>query len=215
MASRCELLPTAIHLQAYSDTGDEVLDWFLAFAERERLEFFDPQTEEITTADATGLKLRLAAATAAEREYRLRRDFPELLERANSKDPRALVELGNRYSFGDGVARDLEQAFSLYLRAADLGFSDGMFNVAACYRLGEGVAKDLAAAAAWYERALQDDKVFAPFALGELYSTPDGLPNDTVKAIAYFQIALDSGHQDARRELRRLGALPPLNPRQS
>ena len=80
-----------------------------------------------------------------------------------------------------------------------------MFNVAARYRLGDGVEKNLLKAAKWYERALVKDKFFAPFALGELYSTPGGLPPDNEKAIAYFQIALANGHQDARRELRRLG----------
>lgn len=208
----CDLQPTAILLQTYRDTQEAVFRWFLDLAEQEGLEFFDPQAEPITNADKHELERRSAAVAEGEEARRLRRELPGLLTLADANDPRALVELGNRYSFGDGVAHDLSRAFLLYLRAAELGLSDGMFNVAACYRLGEGVAKDLAAAATWYERALENDKIFAPFALGELYSRPDGLPNDTAKAIAYFQIALENGHQDARRELRRLGALPPLDP---
>jgi hypothetical protein len=209
----CQLLPTGICLQTHASTPTEVLQWFLELSEADSLEIFDPQRETISEQDKRDFHARLTAIEQAEKAAQWQKDLPHLLERAEASDPKALVDLGNRYSFGEGVEQDLAHAFGLYLRAAEAGSTDGMFNVAACYRLGDGVEKNLLKAAEWYERALVKDKFFAPFALGELYSTPGGLPPDNEKAIAYFQVALANGHQDARRELRRLGALPPLPPR--
>jgi Sel1 repeat len=206
----CQLLPTGICLQTYESTPTEVLQWFVDLSEADSLEFFDPQREAISEQDKLDFQARLAAVEQTEAAARWQKDLPELVARAEMSDPKALVDLGNRYSFGEGVRQDLTRAFGLYLRAAEVGSEDGMFNVAACYRLGDGVEKNLLKAAEWYERAFAKDKFFAPFALGELYSTPGGLPPDNEKAIAYFQVALANGHQDARRELRRLGALPPL-----
>lgn len=205
-----QLLPTGIHLQTYASTPTEVLQWFVDLSEADSLEFFDPQREAISEQDKRDFQGRLTAIEQAETAAQWQKDLNQLLARAEVSNPKALVDLGNRYSFGEGVQQDLARAFGLYLRAAEAGSADGMFNVAACYRLGEGVEKNLLKAAEWYERALVEDKFFAPFALGMLYSTLGGLPPDNVKAIAYFQVALANGHQDARRELRRLGALPPL-----
>jgi hypothetical protein len=205
----CQLLPTGICLQTYASTPTEVLQWFIDLSEADSLEFFDPQREIISEQDERDFHARLAAIEQAQKTEWWQKDLPRLLARAEASDPKALVDLGNRYSFGEGVEQDLARAFGLYLRAAEAGSTDGMFNVAACYRLGDGVEKNLLKAAEWYERALVEDKFFAPFALGLLYSTPGGLPPDNEKAIVYFQVALENGHQDARRELRRLGALPP------
>src|SRR5215470_2559106 len=209
----CQLLPTGICLTTYASTPPEVLQWFVDLSEADSLEFFDPQNEAISEQDKRDFHVRLMAIEQAEAAAQWQKDLNHLLARAEVSDPKALVELGNRYSFGEGVQQDLARAFSLYLRAAEAGSADGMFNVAACYRLGDGVEKNLLKAAEWYERALVEDKFFAPFALGLLYSTPGGLPPDNEKAIAYFQVTPANGHQDARRELRRLGALPPLPPR--
>jgi len=206
----CQLLPTGICLSTYASTPAEVFQWFADLSEAESLEFFDPQRETISEQDERDFHARLLAIEQAEAAARWQKDLDHLLARAEATDPKALVDLGNRSSFGEGIQQDLARAFGLYLRAAEAGSTDGMFNVAACYRLGEGVEKNLLKAAEWYERALVKDKFFAPFALGELYSTPGGLPPDKEKAIAYFEVALANGHQDARRELRRLGALPPL-----
>ena len=208
----CHLLPTGICLQTYASTPTEVLQWFVDLSEADSLEFFDPQREAISEQDKRDFHVRLTAVEQAEAAAQRQKDLNHLLAHAEVSDPKALVDLGNHYSFGEGVQQDLARAFDLYLRAAEAGSADGMFNVAACYRLGDGVEKNLLKAAEWYERALVKDKFFAPFALGELYSTPGGLPPDNEKAIAYFQVALANGHQDARRELRRLGVLPPLSP---
>jgi Sel1 repeat len=206
------LLPTGIFLQTYASTPTEVLQWFIDLSEADSLQFFDPQSEAISEQDKRDFHARLKAIEQTETAAQWQNDLNHLLARAEVSDQKALVDLGNRYSFGEGVQQDLARAFGLYLRAAEAGSEDGMFNVAACYRLGEGVEENLLKAAEWYERALVKDKFFAPFALGMLYSTPGGLPPDNEKAIVHFQIALAPGHQDARRELRRLGALPPLPP---
>jgi len=41
--------------------------------------------------------------------------------------------LGNRYSKGDGVAKDAEQAVSWFRRAAEAGHADAQFNLGLRY----------------------------------------------------------------------------------
>ncbi len=206
----CNVYPTGLALETYSDTPDRVFEWFFELARREGLVVFDPQSEEVSDADSEACRSRLAAVRAAADAHRWRGELPALAARAEEGNPRAIVELGNRYCFGEGVERDLERAAELYARAADLGHADGMFNLASCYRLGEGVDADIETAIRWYRRAMAEDRLFAPFALGEIYAAGEGLPSDRQRAIKYFRIAREHGHQDAPRELRKLGALPPL-----
>jgi TPR repeat protein len=120
-----------------------VLRWFVNLSEADSLEFFDPQREAISEQDERDFQARLAAVEQAEAAARWQKEIPQLLARAEASNPKALVDLGNRYSFGEGVQQDLARAFGLYLRAAEAGSEDGMFNVAACYRFGDGVEKDL------------------------------------------------------------------------
>ncbi len=206
----CNVYPIGLTLETYSDTPDRVFEWFFDLAHREGMVFFDPQSEEVTEADVEACRSRLAAIRAAADAHRWRGELPAISAGAEEGDPKAIVELGNRYSLGEGVERDLKRAAELYARAADLGHADGMFNLASCYRLGEGVDADVETAIRWYRRAMAEDKLFAAFALGEIFAAGEGLPADPRRAVEYFQIAREHGHQDAPRELRKLGALPPL-----
>lgn len=99
-------------------------------------------------------------------------------------------------------------AFELFEQSAKAGYSDGMFNLAACYRLGEGVAKDIQTAISWYERAAETDPRFGFYALGEIYATGETGSVDKEKAIDYLQLVWDSGNTAAYALLRSLGVRP-------
>jgi tetratricopeptide (TPR) repeat protein len=208
----CEIFPSGIAIEVHSRTPDEVLDWFRELAVREGLEFFDPEVDLVSAQEDQACASRLRAAERQDQEFRWARELPELSMRAQQGDVKALVELGNRYSFGEGVKVDHQEAYRCYRRAAEAGDADGMINLAAAFRLGEGVGQDVENAIVWLERAMNDDPLFASFALGEIYSNAEGGFYDASKAIRYFTIAQSAGHQDAPRELRKLGALPPLPP---
>ena len=54
---------------------------------------------------------------------------------------------------GRGVAQDLSKAFEWFLKAAENGDTDSMYNVAECYLHGRGVAQDLSKAFEWRSKA--------------------------------------------------------------
>lgn len=65
----------------------------------------------------------------------------------------AQKKLGDCYTHGTGVAKDLEQAFECYSKAAKQGNARAQNNLGVCYTNGEGVVEDPAQAAEWYKRA--------------------------------------------------------------
>jgi len=210
----CEILPTGILLEAYGSTPTSTLEWFVTLADREGLVFFDPQDENsVSKADEKELRRRSKALQAQEVAIRQERKLAELNARASEGSPKALFELGNRYSFGEGVKKDPAKAFALFQLSAQEGYGDGMFNLAACYRFGEGVQRDMDSAIAWYERASETDKLFGPFALGEIYAKGEAGAVDRSKAVYYLQLAWENGNQDAVGLLKALDALPPPEPR--
>lgn len=205
-----ELGPGGILLSFSSSTPIEVVEWFIALAEREGMVFFDPQQEgSVTKADEKEFQRRFEAFQAEQEDARAKEGMQELLAQAEAGDSKALFTLGNRYSFGEGVKKDLKMAFTLFEKSALAGCSDGMFNLAACYRFGEGVKKDVQQAISWYERAAESDPRFCYFALGEIYANGETGAVDRDKAIHYLQLAWDHDNRAAYKLLRELGA-PPI-----
>jgi len=60
---------------------------------------------------------------------------------ADQNHPEALNTLGSCYFNGDGVAQDLDQAFALYKRAADLNFGDAFVNLGKMFEHDIGPAR--------------------------------------------------------------------------
>jgi len=206
----CEVAPRGVILEAHGTDPVALLECVAPVAQRNGLIVFNPQEDQVLEEDRRNAEALAATLKAGDEHARLEADMPALVARAAAGDPQALVEIGNRFFFGEAVAQDLHEAFSCYLRAAEAGSDAGMVNVASCYRRGEGVAKDLTLAVKWYERASQTDPTFAPFELGVMYENGEGVPTDREKAIRLFFVALEGDHPDARAALRRLGALPPV-----
>ncbi len=79
-------------------------------------------------------------------------------------DPYCATNLGEMYSNGEGVPKDEEKAFRLYLRSIELaeadrtnyenGYGLGYANVGYCYEVGQGVEKDLAKAVEYYKKGV-------------------------------------------------------------
>ncbi len=65
---------------------------------------------------------------------------------AEAGDASAMVTLGYRHRFGEGVPRDLKEMLRWYRAAADEGDATGIANLAICYQNGEGVRRNEARA---------------------------------------------------------------------
>ena len=70
------------------------------------------------------------------------------------------LKLGQLYENGDGVQKDLKQAFNLYKKAAKCDFAPSMVGLARYYEQGIGVQKDKVEALKWYVKAVQNENIY-------------------------------------------------------
>jgi TPR repeat protein len=82
------------------------VEWFVSLAEREGMVFFDPQNEPVTEADEKECRRRAKKLRRQADAQRAKAALQELRAKAAEGDPKALFQLGNCYSFGEGVKKD-------------------------------------------------------------------------------------------------------------
>jgi TPR repeat protein len=109
----------------------------------------------------------------------------------------AQVNLGNRYAFGRGVARDPERALYWYRRAAEQGDASAQNNLGVMYANGQGVRQDDAQAVHWYRLAAEQGHALAQYNLGGMLGSGRGAARDPVRAYMWMLLAADAGEPAA------------------
>ena len=84
-------------------------------------------------------------------------------------DAGAQNDLGCAYSSGDGVAKNLKEAFMWFERSAKQGNKYGQYNVGRYYQYGFGTPKNIQLAIEWYEKAADQGFGKAANMLGGIY----------------------------------------------
>ena len=84
-------------------------------------------------------------------------------------DAGAQNDLGCAFSSGDGVAKNLKEAFMWFERSAKQGNKYGQYNVGRYYQYGFGTPKNIKLAIEWYEKAAEQGFGKAANMLGEIY----------------------------------------------
>ena len=84
-------------------------------------------------------------------------------------DAVAQNDLGCAYSSGDGVAKNLKEAFTWFERSAKQGNKYGQYNTGRYYQYGYGVGKNICLAIEWYEKSANQGFGKAANMLGEIY----------------------------------------------
>jgi TPR repeat protein len=105
------------------------------------------------------------------------------------------------YEFGQGVARDNDEALKWYRSAADQDVVAAWHNLGRSYNFGTGVEQDYAQAEQWYRKAAEQGHMDAMFFLGTLYSNSHGQDTsiDTnILAYAWMHNAAEMGNGTAR-----------------
>jgi TPR repeat protein len=121
---------------------------------------------------------------------------------ANRGNEGLMVNLGNLYAEGFGVAKDYSKARKWYQKAADKGLWAGMASLARLYRDGLGVAQDYVKAREWYEKAADKDGSGETMAiLGIIYANGNGVARDYAKAREWYEKAADKGSRTAMHNL--------------
>lgn len=114
-------------------------------------------------------------------------------------DASAQMEVASRYAAGQGVGRDLQQAFQWYGRAATQGLAVAQYRFAALYERGLGTARDPERARVWYARAAAQGNVKAMHNLAVL--SVSGGRTDYATAAKWFAQAADFGLADSQVNL--------------
>jgi len=131
------------------------------------------------------------------RAYAANRQIPEAIaawrKAADKGSSAAMVELGVIYGTGAGVAKDEDQARSLFQRAAEAGNPRGVSNLSA---LGGGAPSDPARARDLLAKAAETNAE-AQYQLGMMLAEGNGGPQDDVGARALFEKAAAQNHAGA------------------
>ena len=108
--------------------------------------------------------------------------------------------LGNKYSSGEGVKCDYNEAFKWYKKAGDLGYAWGQYNLGNMYRYGRGTSRDTILAKMWYNKAVDQNNPNAMNALGEIYR----YKKDYSTAMSWFKKAATLNYSLANRNIAEL-----------
>lgn len=90
-----------------------------------------------------------------------------------------------------------EEAFGLFMAAAEKGVAEASYVVGFAYNFGFGVNKDLSKAAFWYLEAAKKENIPAMFGYALLKDEDDGLARNSEEIVKWYKKASMLGHSTA------------------
>lgn len=115
-------------------------------------------------------------------------DIPTLMEKAESNDIEALVELGRMYREGDGVEADPIKAVGFLSKATELGDAGAASSLGYMFLTGEGIPADRCSAERYLSMSAELGNQVAMCNLGVLFSV-----TDPEMSMEWFTKAAESG----------------------
>jgi len=109
--------------------------------------------------------------------------------------------MGWHYYHGDGVARDYEESFKWFQKAAALGEPSAQFNVGMMYAAGTGTKQDFTEAAKWYKKSAEQGKTSAQLNLGMMYISGRGIRQNLPEGVKWLTKAAEQGDNTAKANL--------------
>jgi TPR repeat protein/serine/threonine protein kinase len=138
------------------------------------------------------------AATANTAKKEAEKPTPKSLTRGLAE---AQNTMGWHYYHGDGVAKNYEESFKWFQKAANLGESSAQFNVGMMYASGTGVKQDLTEAAKWYKKSAEQGKASAQLNLGMMYISGRGIRQNIDEGKKWLTKAAEQGDVTAKANL--------------
>jgi len=126
-----------------------------------------------------------------------------LVAAASSGDPKALFQLGMRYSDGKDTKRNMGESAKWFEESANLGFAPAQYSIGSLFEKGIGVKRDLGKATSWYEKAAAQGNARAMHNLAVINATgnPPEIKPDIDTAVTWFKQAADFGIKDSQFNL--------------
>ncbi len=127
--------------------------------------------------------------------------FNETMQKAESGDIEAQYKLAQRYEDGDGVAKDLKEAFIWYKKSAEQGFAPAQNSLGYRYLNGQGVDRDPQSALLWYRKAAEQGYALGEFNLAVMLDAGKDIPEDNLQAAQWYEKAAKQGFSRAQLNL--------------
>lgn len=106
------------------------------------------------------------------------------------------------YYHGNGdIAKDLQVAHRLFLKAESLGSIDAQFNLGVMYDNGQGIQKNSPEALKWYEKAANSGHAKAQYNLGAMLYEGYGTSKDVKQGLKWLLKAAEQGEVKAQYKL--------------
>lgn len=122
---------------------------------------------------------------------------PESKDSAND-----IYNMADMYHAGNSVVpKDLDAAFQLYEKAAELGSTDAQCDFGDYYYAGVKVKQSYQKANYWYTKAANKNNAKAQLYLGYAYLTGKGFTIDYVKSRHWFELAVKQNQPSAKYHL--------------
>jgi TPR repeat protein len=119
---------------------------------------------------------------------------------------RAQFFLASHYKYGQGVQKDLDQAFNWYLKAAQQGAAPAQLNVGQMYAEGKGVTADMNQAKIWFGKAARQGDNRASYNLALIEEHSQNLAN----AYQWYDLSARDGMLDQRIKDKAQGKIRTL-----
>lgn len=116
-------------------------------------------------------------------------------------DPETDYKVGELYENGKGVAQDMTQAATYYLKAAKAGSAKAQFTVGVLYYEGSGLKRDLEESVLWFRAAAMQGLAAAQHNLGNAYRAGQGVEQDFDLALEWYHKAAEQGYAPAAHNL--------------
>ena len=129
----------------------------------------------------------------------LRENGAKTAKELTAMKDKASVELNNHaftYYYGEGVKKDLQEAYKLFFKAAEKVVGSqhmvGMMLLA-----GEGVKKNPEEGVRWLLKAAKHDRSFeSHIMLAECFLNGTGVPPDKIQGYAWYEVSVVTGMED-------------------
>ena len=124
------------------------------------------------------------------------------LQQASSQEfTDAQVLLADSLLDGTFRPRQAEQAFPLYLKAANKNNIDAQYKVGLMYSQGDGITQSYLSASQWFRRAADNGDPRAQLNLGDYYINGIGLSEDVRQAVDWYEKSAQQGSPEAQSNL--------------
>ncbi len=120
---------------------------------------------------------------------------------SNQNESQYIWLRGFFYYYSIGIKENTDEAFKLFLKAAEDNYSIAQVYLAKCYEFGIGIDIDESKAFEWYEKTAIQGNSNAQYKLGYLYQKGIGIERDLEKAFDWYQKAAKNENEIAQYKL--------------